>query len=316
MYLLPYNRMLLVIRSFCYKIVLATTSKVVRFPRCDGMKRFYWLCYYAPDYELRAKAYPFHKVRDAFAMVELSAALDSLGYSYAEALMNYPSEDHAEAKVEGTASSPGEDDLVVLTTRPPINDEDEEARGSGDCEGSSPKGRGVRTVNRSHTPLEEDLFSALKPFLVWCSRSQVKLSPVASRHLQSLAWKKWQRGKSPVEIGPKPTRWNVEFSLNVGAAVRAFDMETSDLKTTLGYLWYSAPANARHGLLAAWGMGGRESVIWARILRTTCRELLRNVLGSSGDRFVIAEFPAVDLWRPAGLEFVDNVAVEAVEGCL
>jgi len=275
------------------------------------MKNFYWFCYYAPDYELRAKAYPFHKVRDALALLELSAALGPLGYSYKEPLLNYPSEDRSVA-VDDSTSWRDKDDLIVLTTRPPINDEDEEVRALVDQEEFSRKGRGVRTVSRSHTSLEDELFNKLKPFITWCSRSQVKLAPAVCQHLQDLSWKKWQRGRA-VDIGRKANRWNTEFSLNAGAAARSFNMESSDLKTTLGYLWHSPAKMPR--LLSVWGMGGRESLIWARILRTTCQDVLRTAVESPGERFVIGEFPAVEpFFQPTGLEFVEDLKVETVEG--
>ena len=53
-------------------------------------------------------------------------------------------------------------DLLVLATRPPISDEEEDER---------------RKVARSHTSLEEMVLAALHPFFEICSRSHVKLSP-------------------------------------------------------------------------------------------------------------------------------------------
>src|SRR5438270_9800584 len=83
-----------------------------------------------------------HQLRDGDAFAELSATLYPRGYQYGGLLLNLPSEKPPEP-IPVDVSFLTSSDLVVLTTRPPIDDEEE-----GD----------KHYVRRSYTKFEQDIF--------------------------------------------------------------------------------------------------------------------------------------------------------------
>src|SRR6266850_1862753 len=105
-------------------------------------KQYYAFTYYRPERELRARAFTsqLHKTRDGLALAELSVALQQAGYTYGGAFLNVPETTHHEEAnaVRDSAFTPGADDLIVVATRPPLDDEDMLSR---------------RTIARSHHPV-------------------------------------------------------------------------------------------------------------------------------------------------------------------
>src|SRR2546428_9791180 len=94
-----------------------------------------------------------HQLRDGDAFVQLSTALYSKGYEYGGLLLNLPSDEPTKAP-QVDVSSLTSSDLVVLNTRPPIDDVEAEIK---------------RPVRVSYTKLEDLIFAALKPrYFEWC----------------------------------------------------------------------------------------------------------------------------------------------------
>src|SRR6267143_479448 len=83
-----------------------------------------------------------HQLRDGDAFAELSAPFYSKGYEYGGLLLNLPSEKEADAP-HFDVSSLTSSDLVLLNTRPPIHDIDQENK---------------HPVRRSYTLLERHIF--------------------------------------------------------------------------------------------------------------------------------------------------------------
>jgi hypothetical protein len=120
---------------------------------------FYWFSYHAPPWELKlfrkhrkAKAPPpeylryaraLHQVRDAAAMVEVALLLRDMGFEYREHLLNLPQRRLARYRREPLPEF-APTDLVVLVTRPPLNNRPDDAERpisrtkwfSSDCAGT------------------------------------------------------------------------------------------------------------------------------------------------------------------------------------
>jgi hypothetical protein len=131
-----------------------------------ALKKFFWFCYFAPDYELKTKAYPFHKIRDAAPFAEISAALTSLKYSFAESLLNYPaSRKGVPVLTDGVPSpiQPTTEDLVVLTTRFPQRDADSLRSSTNSPPGTEAEKKGVE----SGSSVEAIPFWRMKSLKLW-----------------------------------------------------------------------------------------------------------------------------------------------------
>ena len=103
------------------------------------------------------------KIRDGAAFSELSAPLAKLGYEYGNILFNSPFNPKKDKKLgpeHFKFIKPN--DLIVLTTRPPLDD-----RKHGD----------KKHLDESYTHLEEQVFAEFRKFLAICARSHVQLAP-------------------------------------------------------------------------------------------------------------------------------------------
>ncbi len=223
-----------------------------------------------------------HQLRDGDAFIELSPVLYSSGYSYGGLLLNFPSRMPGGA-IEFDLTSLKSSDLLLLTTRPPIDDDPEEDQ---------------RFIDRGSTPLEQEILRHLRHgCFKQCSREVLALQPHLARQL-------------PREYA---NRARIEFSKNVrpsypGATYKRLSrrhgsQRPSDMQQrTAVYLlstqqvWRGGP-----GLLTAFGMSGIETLAWAYLLRTKFAKLL------SAPRFVMAEIliRAVPP-KPNDLSFADD----------
>lgn len=243
-------------------------------------KQFFRFSYYVP----RKKGRPSlpHQLRDGDAALELSEVLRTQGYEYGEVLLNYPAQQEAQAiEIDDTFLSPA--DLLLLTTRPPLDDEDEPLR---------------KTVHRSHTTLEDKVFAALRPYFKRCNRSQIILSESLVRTL-------------PPEVARKS---NIQYRQHGGASYDRYTAGPGDdwhkrpshLRLTAAYLAYTEHAwEGGPALLAAFAMGGTETLVWAHLLRTKFSYLVCTT------PFVMAEMTAKEPpTRSTDLSFADEWNVE------
>ena len=225
---------------------------------------YFWFSYQAPARALRRHPY-IHLIRDGAAFAELAAVLASMGYGYGGLLLNFPSHQSFGTQfADIPALTPA--DLLVLPTRPPISDEEEDER---------------RKVARSHTFLEERVLAALDPFFEICSRAHVKLSrPLSARLPKRLA-----------------NRANILFTKYSNASCKVYQSyagaewdEPDNPNSTITYLaytpnvWPDGP-----GLLLSFGMGGIETLIWNLLLRTQHSSLLEEIVACGQRRFIMGE---------------------------
>jgi hypothetical protein len=240
-------------------------------------KRVFRLAYHTSlsgDTRLR-----MHQLRDGDAFLHLLPLLIKREYEFEGLLLNLPSagpKTAPEVDVSFLTSS----DLVVLNTRPPIDDK---------------RARVRRPVRWSYTKLENLIFAALKPrYLDFCARSQVTLPEAIAREL-----KPGFENKADIQFHSSQDSSYLRYS---GFEEKVWHKPLKSEKRTSVYLiqlpaiWSGGP-----GLLASFGMAGTETLIWNYLLRTRFQEWLDSY------QFLIAEVLLQEIPKqPLDLSFCDN----------
>jgi hypothetical protein len=226
-----------------------------------------------------------HQLRDGDAFVQLSAALYGRGYEYGGLLLNLPSDGPTEAP-QVDVSFLTSSDLIVLNTRPPINDQEAEIK---------------RPVRRSYTSLENDIFKALQQrYFRWCARSRIILSEAIAKQLPPAF-----KDRADVQFHSSHDGSYLRYR---GYNDRLWQRPPADEKLTAYYLiqipslWPSGP-----GLLAVFGMAGTETLAWNYLLRT------RFLSWIDSYQFLMAEVSPRRLPdQPTDLSFADDWQVTPI----
>jgi hypothetical protein len=238
-------------------------------------RRCFWFAYAMPRHKDRGHL-PF-KLRDPGAAKFLLPSLVVRGYEYAGPIINNPS-----SGPELVAFDHGflrEDDLIFLTTRPPMNDLELGER---------------KSIQRSFTDLEDKLFEGpLRARFQRCARTEVLLQNATARI-------------SPEIAG----RQSMEFRQNGGATYQSYGSPyagerrrfkrpqplTAVFLVFAAHAWPGGPA-----LLAAFGMGGNETFVWCHQLATRFSHLLFTT------GFAMGEMRTTDLAvPPTGMDFANS----------
>jgi hypothetical protein len=219
--------------------------------------------------------YPF-QMRDGDAGLFLITALQELGYKYAGPIFNFPLPGPELIEVDN--SDWGRGDVIVVSTRPPMNDWEVPER---------------RSSRPSNTTMEAKLFQALKKYIKWCTRAEIVLSAEAAATSPEVA-----------------KRASIEFRQHLGSTYKSYGSpETREFKKfqlrdalTAVFLVYVEEAwPGGPGVLAAFGMGGTETLVWCHRLATEYPHLLCTT------PFVMAEMRIGDLpERPQTMEFANS----------
>lgn len=239
---------------------------------------------------------PF-RTRDGAAFCELAAILTAMDWEYGSLIYNYPNSCMAPPRELVGMPSPGRGECLVLTTRPPIDD----------CQHGD-----RRMVPWSNSGLEKAIFADLKPGLFSvCARSHVRISDVVS-------------GPS-LEEGDFVFRETKDGRLisvcNLDFGKRRHTFPDVDYRTIGFFIKKPEVTGYRCGLIASFGMGGIETLIWNRLVRERYYSWL-----SEASCFIVAELnlgPACvpdpkdrnRLVLPDGLvtlEFVEKIAVREI----
>ena len=213
--------------------------------------------------------------RDAEAALALQPALCARGFHFAGPIFNYPATlQHPKTPFvfDDSFFEPG--DLLVLTTRPPLDDLIDGVRGG---------------IQRSYTTLEVTVLALLRRHFAHCSRVRVR---VAERHILASD-----------EIAQMA---NIQFRQNGGAAIDAvlpykssrWQHSRGAPRKTAAYLIYEAQAWPNGpALLASFGMSGTDTLAWNTLLATRYQHLIATT------PFVLAEITAPK--RPAQPQTLD-----------
>lgn len=219
------------------------------------------------------------KIRDGAAFSEVTSPLTRLGYEYGHIIYNppfTPGTDNGKDAEHFRFIKP--DHLIVLTTRPPLDD-----AMHGD----------KKLVQPSCTHLEKQVFAVCRKYFAVCSRSHVQLTPAAGANFEKAELVFHQHKSARLKYYKRLNEFR-------GKSV------SKEANISLGFfLRTDAIPEYGCGLLASFGMGGRETLIWNRIVRTRFPEWV------SRNAFIVAEMnlntiPA----NPMTLEFVDQIKTE------
>jgi hypothetical protein len=238
-------------------------------------RRCFRFAYLTPCHKDRER-YPF-QLRDGDAALCLLPALEEHGYRYAGPIFNYPSAGPDLIPLD--VSFLRKTDLLLLTTRPPIHDS-----AVGDKKG----------IPRSYTMFEEKLFEGpLRERFERCARSEILLTNETAAISAEIA-----------------KRQAIVFRQNGGAMYQSYGSpitrEWRRFKKppplTAAFLLYSEQAwPGGPALLAAFGMGGTETLVWCYQLATRFRHLLFTT------PFAMAELRTEPLAeRPTSIAFADS----------
>jgi hypothetical protein len=273
----------------------------------ENHRHYYWLAYSHGARE--GRTWKESHLRDGGAAAELGALLVERGLRYGRLIPNRlprPEEfrekraelegasHHGRRHVEDVVTyreiqdsflEPG--DLVVVPTRPPLNDLDHQDK--------------VRS-QPGFTTLEQKIFRECRDYLDVCSRSHVRLTPAAAGLLPpdladraDITFRQvkepWYRVLKRLDGRVRPSRFS------------------DRARRTAAYLLYLPEVKTlrRAGLLVAFGMGGDQTLVFAHRLRTDLESLL--------DRpgFTMVEMTAPDdatAW--GGLAFAHDWKMEPV----
>jgi hypothetical protein len=137
------------------------------------MAKFYVFVYYQPLRDLRLETRPIesqlHKVRDALTSGSLFPLLGECGYEYGGTILNLPPQVVAELRdtqrLRATTTAVDGSDLILLATRPPLDDRPEEV-----------EFQGKRRLVASGHDLEKNLFRSLRGVFSKCDRETIRLA--------------------------------------------------------------------------------------------------------------------------------------------
>jgi hypothetical protein len=218
-----------------------------------------------------------HMDRDADAFLQISCALREL--DYADTIYDWPGGFFtAEASGDLLAAAGlaplralalTKEDLVVVTTRPALDDR------RVDAVGESREKRGH--VDRSGTPIEARVFDAVKPFFSILKPRQVALD----RELDIQDQEGWDHHQH-VEFTSRGPTWMKDAPKPKWAAGYAVYEPRWTLPVDGGRI------QAR--LLVAFGMDGSTGLCWAHLLRRKLSRDLQALVRSAEPALLVGEF--------------------------
>ena len=119
--------------------------------RDDGHQgAYYWFSYPTAPRSMRRtdqrSHLDFHRVRDGVMVLSLAPVLHDAGYRFGGEILNFPSRLSPEAAHRQSVPKLGPSDLLVLPTRPPLDDDPDDRR----------------SMKPSNTELESGVFRAMR----------------------------------------------------------------------------------------------------------------------------------------------------------
>ncbi len=259
-------------------------------------QRFVRFCYLSSDSRHKGRRYQ-HQLRDGDAAVELMPAFASLGYEYGGVFINWPKPDFPAVDTSIADFGKlqlGESDILLLTTRPPIDDDE----------------GGWKPLCKSDSALEAEIFDALEPCLHHCSRKEISLQKSVGRNL-----KEGYQNRSNIEFEVIGQQASYKWVYEGGAKT----YEPWSEKMSAGYIIHVPLKKRRTRLLVIFGMSGTLTLLWAYRLSK-----LRGVLKQSLSE---PSFTQVEMVRtvpipyekhatkPATFEFCDGWDLKVVGKC-
>lgn len=187
-----------------------------------------------------------HQQRDSALFIELLPLLLKEGYDYNDCILNYPIEDSDNNQQRSDIKFKNEEDLIVCLTRPPINDDTQEAK---------------TRMYRTGCPIERHIFNFLlsKVFKV-CSRNHIKIHEDLASTLPEKFKKRgdiWFRKNASADY----------YEWKESGDEFLFEKCPRGFKKTATYIIYIQKTDEFPAILCVFGVGGQEGLIFSRLLR-------------------------------------------------
>ncbi len=239
-----------------------------------------------------SEKFPFlHQVRDLEIFVELSHILYKNGYVYEDSFLNYP---NMVDKKAGLLTF-GKNDLMILTTRPPLSDRKLHKR---------------RIYSTDHI-YEIQLLEQIRTCFMSLSRQVMFLNHNIAMQLHEgfedraciafcVNQNKSNKSAGYREISEfgyaEPKKWS----------------KVSKIQKSCAFILFFEKAGILPKMLHVFGIGGEEGLIFSRILRNGLWEKLEiNLNGPS--RLIMVEFEIhVPEKYPTNLDFVNNFKYDVI----
>lgn len=242
-------------------------------------KRFYHFSYLRQPLDAAPRIYD---LRDGDAFAELEPVLLGLGYEYGGVLLNQPPDSGP-----GLLPRLGREDIVVLTMRPPLDDDE-----TFDS----------KTIPRTDSDLEKLILRAARDVFKTCKRSLIQLQAEVARQLPpDTADRAAIRFRVYKSDDHKFAYYKtLKHPSGTTRQAKSFHKPPNP-KTTAAFLLKVSLEPGGPTLINAFGVEGITTLLWCHLLRTKYAYLLE-VPG-----FTMAEISAGDLPpQPLDLSFVDS----------
>lgn len=217
-----------------------------------------------------------YKIRDGAAFGELTAQLSELGYEYGELIFNPPfrrGKDKPLGKEHFGFIK--RDDLIVLTTRPPMHDKQQ-----GD----------KKQMPQSRTHLEKMIFKVCRKYFRVCARSHVELTRAVGARCKKADLNFHQHKSARLKSHRRLNELRATYVPSNTPTMIAFLLRTKSIPE------YGCD------LLVSFGMGGWETLIWNRIVRKQFPQWLTRPV------FVVAELDMSKIpAKVRTLDFIDQI---------
>lgn len=275
-------------------------------------KRFYRFCYSLGG--KRDRLPDLHSLRDGDAFIELYDILRADGWEFGGPLFNLPLPDYPDESKEFLHDL-GPTDLLVLSTRSPLNDVKNGVgrKGSQDeTERNDRKSRTRLTVLPGGTAVEQEIHKALACCFLYCNRKCIRLTkplvdqlPEVFADRAHILFRQYRPKKFE---GADPREVMAAYkSLRAEEDGEMHDPPQPDRTAVFVIrmrLWDGGP-----WILSAFAMSGDVALIWAHLLRIRHQDLL---LGNEPLFFmgelILGDFPP----RPFTLKFAETRKVITV----
>jgi hypothetical protein len=253
----------------------------------DPRRIFVMFWYYGRRRRMELKT---HHVRDASALFELLARLVQSGYEIGDQFLCSPPanpRDESVVEVDVSALRPG--DLVVIVTRPPLDD-----KSHGDR----------KKIPLGHTSLERTVLACARPFFKALARSHVKLALELALRLPHV-----YATRAELFVHQFKNAWYTRTQSIDAIKTQPF---SNDAPQTPGFVIRCNRVEALNGadILFCFAMGGTETLVLARRLRTDFSHLLER------PGFTMVEMAPPDTVghpkRPTTLSFAHQWRIEEI----
>lgn len=261
----------------------------------------YFHSYHAPERIARPAggAAPYrnilHQIRDGAAFADVLSVILPTGFRFGGTILNLPRHEALDPARVGCMPELRNSDLLVTTTRPPLDDPDRLARGAQTRR---------RLVDRSGTALDDAILDrTLRPlFLYCCHRHRVGLQPAVSGLAGGLEFIDFQS----IGGGTVDGRW----------ARSSAGRDRFAPGDSVAFLFYTPSlcgfSGARPALLSVFGMAGVQTQCWTHVLRSNARwrHRLETILQNRKPHAMIVKWGPVTIPPfPGSFAFMDDQPV-------